>query len=839
MNTAAFASDAEQVGAVASRILTATTTAGSALLSCAGMAGIDPMAEEFALGTKTGGGYDLSAASMLESGVTLAKAVATFEGRVLGLAAAYRAMELVGLGGGSNPYATLTPTQITASPPSVGSSLGDEQRGTPQGEIMEWVENFLKDTAGIVIPTADTGKITQAADAWDAYAGELTTAKAELEAALPLTLASEFPQRGDVTAVHTKLSSLIDDLAADAREMSEGCAAFAKSVGEIRAELLEMLGQLAAEIALDIGLGAVLSLVSFGAGAVAAAGKAALTVARWVPKLIAVINRLKTLIQSAKRTMAAMRRASIEAIESAVSGAVANATASAAFGNFSWDDVGGAAVSSAIGGAIAGPFSHIGSSITSRGARVTTRATVDGVTGGVGGVAGEFAASQVTGQDFNLLMSTLVGAAGGAAGGGLTSIKNPSVGPSASLTNAFTAPSPGGAAPATTSVGGTSLNGSPTTNAGAPSGGAHSGGASAPGAPAIGPDDVGSGAPTAGGSGSASGSGGASGPSGAGSPGVPQSNVEVPTSLGSDGPDGGDSRVRTNDGVNDPDTAGDGSDVPGGDAPESPNESHSHPGPGQPADEAGVEAGARPPTESALDHSSASDTNDGEKPPRRSASEEYPPPEANHRIEVENPGSRTQFPHDGLEPNTAYVVEGRGTYYTDASGTVTHVETDYGPNSAPNPDLNHPAPNTTYVVNDRHVFVTDALSRTVEVHVPRLELIPDTPRSSSIQRSVGQSAGPGHDGGHLIQNAAGGGRERINIVAMLEELNRSVSPENKLTENYYDFERLLRGALNDKSDVRLDLYVRYDEDTTPTRIDAEYSIDGEWFDERFDNVRRF
>ncbi|MFC5337043.1 TNT domain-containing protein [Leucobacter denitrificans] len=543
VNPAAIASDAEQVGSVATKILTATTTAGSSLLACQGMAGIDPMAEEFALGTKTEGGYDLSAASMIESGVTLAKAVATFEGQVLGLASAYRAMELVGLGGGSNPYATITPTQITASPPSVGSSLGDEQRGTPQGEIMEWVENFLKDTAGIVIPTADTGKITQAASAWDAYAGELTTAKAELEAALPLTLASEFPQRGDVAAVHTKLSSLIEDLAGDAASLSEGCAAFAKSVEEIRAELLAMLGQLAAEIALDIGLGAVLSLVSFGAGAVAAAGKAALTVARWVPKLLAVINRLKTLIQSAKRTMAVMRRASIEAIESAVSGTVANATASAAFGNFSWDDVGGAAVSSAIGGAIAGPFSHIGSSITSRGARVTTRATVDGVTGGVGGVAGEFAASQVTGQDFNLLMSTLVGAAGGAAGGGLTSIKNPSASssvsanPNASLTNTSPTPVSSGAPSATTLAGGTSSTGSNAMNTGTPNGGPPNIGVPTPGGTACG------GTPTPGigdgpeapvgegpGNGSSSSGGTGSGPI-AGGTDVPQSNIEIPASL--------------------------------------------------------------------------------------------------------------------------------------------------------------------------------------------------------------------------------------------------------------------------------------------------------------------
>ena len=118
-----------------------------------------------------------------------------------------------------------------------------------------------------------------------------------------------------------------------------------------------------------------------------------------------------------------------------------------------------------------------------------------------------------------------------------------------------------------------------------------------------------------------------------------------------------------------------------------------------------------------------------------------------------------------------------------------------------------------------------------------LGLIADTPRSSHIQGEVGREAGPGHDGGHLVQNAAGGGRERINIVAMLEELNRSVAPGNKLTDNYYDLERLLRGKLVDGSDVRLDLYVDYDTTRTPTGIEAEYVIDGELKRKVFENVR--
>jgi len=223
------------------------------------------------------------------------------------------------------------------------------------------------------------------------------------------------------------------------------------------------------------------------------------------------------------------------------------------------------------------------------------------------------------------------------------------------------------------------------------------------------------------------------------------------------------------------------------------------------------------------------------------ASKRWAPPAVEHHVDFAREiGSRTQFPPKGveLEPSTAYEVSGRGTYYTDAAGRVTHVVTDYGPSRTPNPDLNHPAPNTTYVVNDKHVFVTDAKSRTVEVHAPHVERA-EAPRSGSIQQSVGRSAGHGYDGGHLIQNALGGGRERINIVGMLEELNRSGSKKYTSTPtSFYKFESELRSAVQDGKDVDLSLYVEYrDGGRVPARFEAEYMIDGTAYEWEGSNVR--
>ncbi|MFD7073954.1 DNA/RNA non-specific endonuclease [Nocardioides sp. NPDC059952] len=220
--------------------------------------------------------------------------------------------------------------------------------------------------------------------------------------------------------------------------------------------------------------------------------------------------------------------------------------------------------------------------------------------------------------------------------------------------------------------------------------------------------------------------------------------------------------------------------------------------------------------------------------------ERWPRPGASRRTQGPELGPRTSFPGNGfaLEPNTAYEVPGRGTYYTDEEGQLLYAETVYGDASRPNPDLNSPAPNVTYAVSDRHVFITDTGSRTIEAHDPHMARR-DAPRSGHIQADVGKQGGSGYDGGHLIANYAGGGRERINIVAMLQELNRSGSPEyGSIPNNFYKLESDLRDAIDGGHDVSFSLYVDYDDDgPVPTTITVEYSIDGVADEKEFENVR--
>ncbi|TQL70291.1 TrbL/VirB6 plasmid conjugal transfer protein [Nocardioides albertanoniae] len=220
--------------------------------------------------------------------------------------------------------------------------------------------------------------------------------------------------------------------------------------------------------------------------------------------------------------------------------------------------------------------------------------------------------------------------------------------------------------------------------------------------------------------------------------------------------------------------------------------------------------------------------------------ERWPRPGTSRRAPGPKLGPRTSFPGNdfALESNTAYEVPGRGTYYTDGEGRLLYAETAYGDASRPNPDLNSPAPNVTYAVSDRHVFITDTGSRTIEAHDPHM-VRRDTPRSGHIQADVGKKGGPGYDGGHLIANYAGGGRERVNIVAMLQELNRPGSPEyGSIPNNFYKLESNLRDAVDRGHDVSFSLYVDYDDDgPVPTTITVEYSIDGVADEKEFENVR--
>ncbi|MBF4636301.1 DNA/RNA non-specific endonuclease, partial [Agreia pratensis] len=141
-----------------------------------------------------------------------------------------------------------------------------------------------------------------------------------------------------------------------------------------------------------------------------------------------------------------------------------------------------------------------------------------------------------------------------------------------------------------------------------------------------------------------------------------------------------------------------------------------------------------------------------------------------------------------------------------------------------------PQPNVTYDVTassgSHHVFVTDDLVRTVSAQVDGLTL-GDAPRSGWIQSQIARLGGLRFEGGHLVSNATAGGRESINIVAMLREVNRGQG------ESFGNLETMLREAVRGRegvppAHVSLEIYPHYPAGggKVPDSIEVVYSING-------------
>jgi hypothetical protein len=210
--------------------------------------------------------------------------------------------------------------------------------------------------------------------------------------------------------------------------------------------------------------------------------------------------------------------------------------------------------------------------------------------------------------------------------------------------------------------------------------------------------------------------------------------------------------------------------------------------------------------------------------------ERFSAPDVTQHLPGEAPSPRKPFAAlDNLEANTAYEVPGRGTFYTDETGKVVHVEAQYGRRGNLNWDLMNPQPDVTYVVND-HVFVTDHAGRTVEAYADDLRL-GDADRSESIQGRIGNMGGAEYDGGHLLANMFAGGPEDINLVPMLSDLNQG----NGTGDTFYAVEKEMRSALQPPPGAGPDwqppkitfrvLPVYEGESRVPKMISVEYKID--------------
>ncbi len=255
------------------------------LTSCAGMAGDDSTATEFAAS------YDEAAASCVGAVADLVGALGALAHLTQASLANHRTADAM-----SGGYAVAGPPTradhcvglALTSPPS---SLGAADPSPPGAA--GWVLDHLAD---IVWPNADTDRVRVAASTWRTAATSVQLVTAHCSTALASLDAEVSPEIPLAVAAIRDLSSRVDDLADQLVAMAVACETYADQVDAKRGDMLGMLRELAVELGVGAAIGVGLSFLSAGlAGpAAGAAGSARLAAAARELKGIVDALRLAT-----------------------------------------------------------------------------------------------------------------------------------------------------------------------------------------------------------------------------------------------------------------------------------------------------------------------------------------------------------------------------------------------------------------------------------------------------------------------------------------------------------------------------------------------------------------
>ena len=146
---------------------------------------------------------------------------------------------------------------------------------------------------------------------------------------------------------------------------------------------------------------------------------------------------------------------------------------------------------------------------------------------------------------------------------------------------------------------------------------------------------------------------------------------------------------------------------------------------------------------------------------------------------------------------------------------IVTIETESGSKGSWNELLNNPEPNTRYIVDGNKIYDTDHLGRVVRVEATlKLDTLD---RNTYQQLKAGKQGIDGDEGGHLIASILNGSGEKINLLPMNSNLNRSLW---KKLEN--GWAKLLQEGKTVKVEIKP---VYQDTDIRPTKFNVSYSID--------------
>jgi len=783
-----YADAASNFEAIRANVVRRLGTLSRELRSYDNMAGTDPGGRQFSVQ------YDAGAADIVTGLDYLAVRASELDFGLMSTASEHYLTEQVAAGNvsASTIYQTRPPYAGENPGPPPSSFGGDPNPPTDTlGEIWATVAGFI----GQMFPDGNVATLRRAAKTWTLIGEHLDEVASEVGRADDPLTGNRSREIGLIQAEVRELKSLITQMALEAEDISGSCTDYAQIVEETLEETFAMLRQLAIEVAVGAGISVALSFVTFGGAAVV--GAAALTariiavaarIGGLIGRVLSAAGNLALRIGSAAarvRTIVAQlapRTQRIIRITSTVGGE----TGASLFaeGVVRGDN---ANYVSAFAGGLVGSGSTLGvlSIFGNRAAQLLPNL----LAGGVGGFTGSLASGGVEGNitTQNLIFGTVFGTAGGSLG----------------------------------------------------TGGSHGGGSHAPTGAA--PTVSGSGGSSSPGGGGTHGSGSTRPPLGEG-PIVPHGagdSVPPPVDVDPFTPQVDVNPVSPHVDVNpvtphvDIDPVTPHVDVD----PVTPHVDVDPVTPPVDVDPFTPELDVAGPVDGGTPHvDGGASPADGASPPTSHSDapphpRDYPPPHDGPVIHEPAPGSGTPFAaRTDLEPNSTYVVDGRGTFYTGPDGRVIYVETSYGGTGNLNADLMKPQPNMTYVVrvdvdnpipgvNHSHVFETNADGNTVLAHTDGVAS-GAADRSPSIQSKVGNDAGPLYEGGHYFGNANAGGGEYINIAAMLQQVNRGGGA------SYGNLELFWRSQ---PGNPQISVTIRSsipDGLSTPTKFEVDYSING-------------
>src|SRR5918993_4437166 len=430
LEPARLVADGDALYGIAATLSSAVRSCERALGSTGGMAGDDESAEVYAHGQDGEPGYDQYAVDVLKGALGLANALKIVDSALNNSARAYDGAQLVGAFKSASSSRIPEATAIVSEPhASVPTALGKGPEG-PLGEFGDFLKDALA-TLGVVLPSADTGKLGAAESAWSELSGALSRVQGQVDSAFTSVSAATLPQQGKMLSCQRSLSSSLGKVSESASSMAGFARSMIDSVNQAWEEIGWFIAQMAVEIAIEIGLGALLGMVTFGAGAAAMAAKIALTVTRWALKIAALCKKLRRLVMMALRAARLAIRAGVKIARETISAGLASGITTISFNtvrgaldpNYQPQNVLNAALAAAAGGAAGGGASRVGAgrltdNVANSGLRRATHLGVETGAGAIDGLASGLAESGLNGTPFSPLSSIAAGALlGGALAG--------------------------------------------------------------------------------------------------------------------------------------------------------------------------------------------------------------------------------------------------------------------------------------------------------------------------------------------------------------------------------------------------------------------------------------